>query len=122
MPIGTGAAMIITALIGTAVGVGSEIVGGIIDKNAADDANRRAMDIWNRQQADEERIRKENVKMNRYDTRFQQQLSLDKLKTEKDAIEYNKRRNFVADTMNLVNANQQLKSTFFNLWDRRAAA
>jgi hypothetical protein len=125
MAIATGTAMIVTAIIGTAVGIGSEIAGGVIDKNMAEDANRRSLDIWNQQKAADEKIRKENLNLAKLDRRFKQQelsFAKEKFKTEKETLGFQKRQQQMENTLGVINGSNQLRSTFVELFNRRKAA
>jgi len=117
--------LIVSAIIGAVVGITGEVIGGAIDKKAADAANKRSMDIWRRQQAKDEKIRKENLGLARLDRRLQQQnlaLKGEQVKTEKDKLSFTKRQTQLQNTLGIINGSQQIKSTFVELFNRRKAA
>ena len=70
---GTAVGLIVSAIIGAVVSGTATAAGAVVDKNMADESNKMSMKIYNQQRADEEKMKKENLKLSKWDRRFQQQ-------------------------------------------------
>ena len=125
--------MIVAAIIGAVVSTGTAVAGAVVDKNAAEDANKRSMQIYEQQREDEARMRKENLRIAELDKKWQKNFQQQQFafgvseaaktrKENKAQLSYQKRQTQMQNTLGIINSIPQARSTFVEMFNRRKAA
>ncbi len=119
--------MAIGAVIGAVVAIGTAVIGGIMDSQDTDEANKIGLQLAKIQREDKLKVNRANERLSRMGLQHQKNIlrsqkresALDRKEREKDR-QYGKRERFKADSLDFVNKNAQSRSLFLNSV-RRAA-
>ena len=111
----------IGTIIGAVIGLGATIIGGIMDEQDTDEANRIGMRLAETTRQDQLKVQAANEKMDRLGLRHQKNIlkfqkkeaGLDRKEREKDR-QYAKRENFKAENLDFVNKNATARNAFLN--------
>lgn len=118
--------MTIAAIIGAVISVTTSITSAAVNAKKTREANSEGLRLANIKRQDEMKIRESNEKLNKWEQRFKKkQLDFQKSEARKDRTErgeekgYNRRRQFFADSLNIVNQNPAARENFMSVLRRR---
>ncbi len=122
----TEGSMPVATIIGAVIAAGTAIVGGIINSQEVDEANKIGMQMYNQERQDKLALQKKQDQMNRFNQRmarkqfkFQEKQFEQGVKERAEDRGYAKRQNYMTNNLNMVNQNAQLRSVFMNTMTRR---
>jgi len=112
---------VIGTIISAVIGIGSKIIGGVMDSQDADEANRVGLRLANMTRQDNLRVQAANERMGTLGLKHQKNVlkfqkkeaGLDRKEREKDR-QYAKRENFKAENLDFVNKNATARNAFLN--------
>jgi len=118
--------MPIGAIIGAVIAGGAAIIGGVINSNDVEEANKIGLQTYNQEREDrlkneayQKKMDKFSMGMQKKQFAFSKQQFAQGVKERESDRQYGKRMNFDAKNMNMVNQNAQLRSVFMNTMTRR---
>jgi len=118
--------MAIAAIIGAVVAAGAAITGAVINAQDVDEANKIGLQTYNLEREDRLKNEAEQKKINSFSMGMEKKKFAQNRKEFRQGVkeretdrQYGRRQNTMANTMNMVNQNAQLRSVFMNTMTRR---